>query len=468
MAQFLWNAWALHLFFTAAVMLLLWESVSEFVPDRSLPILSPPVFYALFVLLAAAASVRGLSPEASRAALSGILIASALHFSSRKVSDEGVTLLLKVLGVSSAIFGLLFLLAHLSSPSVDELGGIALYLNHNVAVTWILFGLAAGAELLTVWKWPSRIILAIGATAFFVTGSRAGMGGLMIGALYYFSGRVNVPGRRAGLFAAAVLGTAGAAWLFWNGPSAADRWRWWKAAAEIAGQHPLLGAGPGAYERLGAEFSGSGLKSLYAHNFYLQTAAELGIPAAACLAFFLFSFARAPRRRAVAAGLAAVLFQNLFDYSLHLPGIFAVFLVLLAWCAPLEPRTVKARIPKAASAVALLALALAAGSSAWSFGIKPLAAIGESMNAQDAFDRKDLASAEDALRKAAAWDPWTVKYRADLAMTLALDFRIHPEKRELIQEAVKIQTEAVRREPGNRGYRLQQEEILRMAETHAP
>lgn len=91
------------------------------------------------------------------------------------------------------------------------------------------------------------------------------------------------------------------------------RQNWYRGAAEMIRQHPLIGVGVGRYPVVQEQFTGmgrpAGLQSIHgqvgatlsetAHNFWLQTAAELGIPGAALMALALIVFWFSGFRRAL-------------------------------------------------------------------------------------------------------------------------------------------------------------------------
>src|SRR5207302_1593633 len=63
-------------------------------------------------------------------------------------------------------------------------------------------------------------------------------------------------------------------------PEVSHRWAWWIAAARMIGARPLLGFGTGsaAYVMPAFETPSAGLSTLFAHQHFLETAAERGLP----------------------------------------------------------------------------------------------------------------------------------------------------------------------------------------------
>ena len=108
----------------------------------------------------------------------------------------------------------------------------------------------------------------------------------------------------------------------------------WVEAAEFIKKYPLTGSGLNTYSKL---------ENMYAHNCYLQMAAEIGIPG--LLAFLVMIgvvFLRALRSlaelkdpywetilAALLSGLAAFLIQSFFDTTLYSVQLGALFWVMV-------------------------------------------------------------------------------------------------------------------------------------------
>lgn len=123
------------------------------------------------------------------------------------------------------------------------------------------------------------------------------------------------------------------------------RAHFWSVALQIIREHPLLGAGLGAFGVIYTRFdTRNGIFRLeQAHNDYLQVLADAGIVGALLGIFFivaLFRMGFARRRtedtfrRGVAtgalAGCFAVLVHSFFDFTLHTTSNALLFLVLAA------------------------------------------------------------------------------------------------------------------------------------------
>lgn len=131
-----------------------------------------------------------------------------------------------------------------------------------------------------------------------------------------------------------------------QGPGAAGgRLEVWADTLRLIGERPLAGIGLGAFESAYTKVQTVDVNARveYAHNDYLQVAAELGVPAA--LLFWAMIFALATRsvgafwlpadltQQAIALGatgaLAALLLHSLTDFNLYIPANGLVFAVVL-------------------------------------------------------------------------------------------------------------------------------------------
>jgi hypothetical protein len=108
-----------------------------------------------------------------------------------------------------------------------------------------------------------------------------------------------------------------------------NRWTWWQAAFHAISKSPWLGIGPGVLTYIiPIEVAGHSLRSIYAHQFYLQTAAECGM---IYLIFFLAGiFLILPQSPMKRLAIVAALFLGFWDYSLSVPAIFFIFCYLAA------------------------------------------------------------------------------------------------------------------------------------------
>lgn len=147
-------------------------------------------------------------------------------------------------------------------------------------------------------------------------------------------------------------------------PEVLDRWAWWKAAWAMAKDRPLAGYGPGTFASVLSAYRDqvpSGLYSLYAHQWYLETAAGFGIP-------FALVWFGGIWRSVMSEGhfkrfaVIAILLHSLWDYTLSVPGLFWLFCYCAASSIPDTPRGVNIPSPyKPVAAVLVLGFGLALG-----------------------------------------------------------------------------------------------------------
>lgn len=350
--------------------------------------------------------VRTLSAdpfETARAAakLSAVTLAGALFLryasSGRRLRALAWALLL--VGVASALFGVVRqttqgeAIRFLSPRLAANVNGYGQFFsrNHFAFLAEMTLGVAAGL-LLGARRERVLVYLALAlplAAALVLSNSRGGILGLFAvlttAALLYLTrvrrrGEGESRGEPAGEFwrrvrgslalraaaAAGLLGVtlAGVLWLggerlasrleavpvdLGTGPTKA---RWgdrrteiWGATLRLVGEHPLAGAGFGAYRAaVTRHHDASGEMSLeQAHNDYLELAASGGAVGLALFAWFVVLVARRAReclrerghgRRALCAGalagLSAVALHSLFDFGLHVTANALVCVALVA------------------------------------------------------------------------------------------------------------------------------------------
>ena len=309
-------------------------------------------------LLAGILASQLCAPAARRAALAGTLAAGGL------------------LAAGAA------LLAYLQAPP-GSLYGAALwgsFPTSNVLAGYLLLGAFCAAGLAGAargrtgqWSWGLGALLL--AAALVGTRSRGGILAAGVGLLGWGIGAARLlPGRgrrMAALAAAVAIGTAVAVAL-WEGPASLARWahlpwaltsdtgepsfRWrqlvytWSAA--MIRDHPILGTGPGTFPLvLGRYQQVPYVTGRYAHNAWLELAAETGIPfTLLLLAGFVLSIRRglqflraaAPDERPLVLGILSALLASaahaLLDFDWSLPAIALPICLLLGtlWAAPGE------------------------------------------------------------------------------------------------------------------------------------
>jgi O-Antigen ligase len=148
------------------------------------------------------------------------------------------------------------------------------------------------------------------------------------------------------------VGTVAGARVNLASPDRADAQR---AALQVAVERPFTGAGPGQADLRWEGRDGVTRFFVYAHNEYLQIAAELGLVGLTLLGALLVALARllwstraTSSSGAVWAGVvaatAAFAVQSSFDFVWHLPAVLLTVLLLAGLVLP-APRSADAREP---------------------------------------------------------------------------------------------------------------------------
>jgi O-antigen ligase len=125
-----------------------------------------------------------------------------------------------------------------------------------------------------------------------------------------------------------------------NEGSNSERYRNWKEALKIVSDHPLVGVGLGNYS-LAVKSDAAYRDPIYAHNLYLDIAAETGIiNALVFVALLAISLVRFMKKSACeyfwiagAISLVSFGFQSLFDTSLFSVQALPLFVILIALSA---------------------------------------------------------------------------------------------------------------------------------------
>jgi O-antigen ligase len=196
------------------------------------------------------------------------------------------------------------------------------------------------------------LTLALGLLAFFWSGSKLGwLLALLIGVLCLF--RMEWPLKLKILLLAIVvlLGLGGFAirfhTYFANGAtSTTARFDYWRAAAQTTLSHPLVGTGPGTFQRPYAQLKSPDAEmARLAHNDYLEQFSDSGIPGGiiyavwivAALLFVAQGVWKTRNRiiQAVFLGVLGWFIQGIGEFSLYIPALawtaFVLLGCLLAW-----------------------------------------------------------------------------------------------------------------------------------------
>ena len=187
-----------------------------------------------------------------------------------------------------------------------------------------------------------------------------------------------------------------------------DRREYWHVAVEAFAEKPILGHGPGTYERLWLERRPVLREARDAHSLYLETFAEQGIVGgllvAAILAIPLVALTR--RRGAVVAaaggGYAAFLAHAGLDWDWEMPAVTAAGLVVAVACTKLARDEAKEPVLGATRIAAAVVLTVVLAGSAVA-----LAGNWRVTNARDQLAAGRPASALLSATRADSLQPWS-------------------------------------------------------------
>jgi O-antigen ligase len=118
--------------------------------------------------------------------------------------------------------------------------------------------------------------------------------------------------------------------------SASARLDYWRAAAQTTAAHPLLGTGPGTFQRPYAKLkSPQAEMARLAHNDYLEQFSDSGIPGGLCYTAWIVLALVTVGRRFWNAGelLTFAIFAGLLGWFVQGIGEFSLYIPALAWTA---------------------------------------------------------------------------------------------------------------------------------------
>ncbi len=186
------------------------------------------------------------------------------------------------------------------------------------------------------------LTIVLGGIAFCWTGSKLGwLIAMIIGALYLL--RLNWPSKFKIVAVAAmvILGLGVFAARFHNyfasgATSASARFDYWRAAAIITGNHPLLGTGPGTFQRPYALLKSPAAEmARLAHNDYWEQFTDSGIPGGIFYGSWIILSLVTIGRRIWKAGdsVTFAFFIGLLGWFIQGIGEFSLYVPALAWTA---------------------------------------------------------------------------------------------------------------------------------------
>ncbi|MCU0253437.1 MAG: O-antigen ligase family protein [Acidobacteria bacterium] len=340
------------------------------------------------------------------------------------------------------------------------------------------------------WIAPGLVLAGVGLVA---TGSLGGLVGIVAGAIVALPWRALARRRTAWLGLVIALAAAAVLVALRPGPvlaltrpdhPLALRAGNWRGGVLVALRQPVAGSGLGSFASLyPAVRRPQDVETLYAHDSWLQLAAEGGLPALALLAAAAWLLLRRARaelpadQRWALAGSVAFAVHNLVDFTAYLPGVAvpAMTLTALAFAregeAGLEasatdrsgPSAFAARSGNALSALALVAAALVWGGDALARrGIERAEAQWREASLAAATGREPAAvPAPDAARAALAAARWAPFSTTLAARAAGLALAAAPADPKLRGAATALAARLARRDPESPvGWRLLGEAAL--------
>lgn len=220
-----------------------------------------------------------------------------------------------------------------------------------------------------------------------------------------------------------------------------NRFDYWRVAVESAARHPLRGTGAGSFGETYFVERRTARAPAYAHQLWLGTAAELGLPGLAALMAFAVAVAVAARSSmrgrtradaglvlAAVAPLAVLLMHSSGDWTFAFPGLAVPALGLAggAIAASAVAETTRAGL-RARLAAAVVVASLAAGAV-------PLAVAEQFVVRAQARPASHAGAARADLRRAMRWAPLSGRPALVLAM-LELDGENRGAARAAVAEA---------------------------------
>ncbi|MEW6556527.1 MAG: O-antigen ligase family protein [Elusimicrobiota bacterium] len=124
-----------------------------------------------------------------------------------------------------------------------------------------------------------------------------------------------------------------------NSRDSFNRIIWWLTAGKMILSKPFTGVGLNALADAYPKYKLSGLNSVYAHNYFLQTAAEIGLFGFLAFLWFLveiFRQTKTAENSSFFVAISAMLIHGFFDYSLLIPANAILLWAFLGICSRKE------------------------------------------------------------------------------------------------------------------------------------
>lgn len=219
--------------------------------------------------------------------------------------------------------------SNLSGHMFTMLGLVAIMLAPNLLSSSIIFVVAVTSVLTTGSRTAWAVLLVAGFILLWLAAEKrwkwilafVAVGGAMLGAFLFDAG--------------AVLGRLNLETF--TAANSVTRPEIWRAAMQLMQEYPITGIGDAFAEHwMRLKSVQSGIMPLHAHNFWLQQAAEFGIPGLMGAVFFSVGLVAMAWQKRKIAGLilvSAVFVLNFMDYTLTFSGVYVPLIVGLAFSA---------------------------------------------------------------------------------------------------------------------------------------
>ena len=258
-----------------------------------------------------------------------------------QMKQDGVVITTNGVGVANP--------AILAKFSKGRVNGTLVYPNALAGIILLLFpiSLALAFNSTRQMKWPIHfaaiaLTLFLGCSGFFWTGSKLGwLIAIAIGGLCLF--RLNWSTRLKFISSGLIIfiGLGIFAVRFQNyfaagATSVGARFDYWRAAVQTTSKNPLLGTGPGTFQRPYAKIKSSDAEmARLTHNDYLEQFSDSGIPGGIFYASWIFLALAIIGRRIWKSGdqITFAIFAGLLGWFVQGIGEFSLYVPALAWTA---------------------------------------------------------------------------------------------------------------------------------------
>jgi O-antigen ligase len=239
--------------------------------------------------------------------------------------------------------------AILAKFTKGRVNGTLVYPNALAGIILLLFPISIALAFNSTKKLKASIRLTaitltlfLGSAGFFWTGSKLGwLIAIAVGCVCLFRPNWPTPLKFAALSLIVFIGLGIFAFRFQNyfaagSTSVGARFDYWRAAVQTTAKNPMLGSGPGTFQRPYAKIKSSDAEmARLAHNDYLEQFSDSGIPGGIFYASWIFLALATIARRAWKSGnhITFAIFAGLLGWFVQGIGEFSLYIPALAWTA---------------------------------------------------------------------------------------------------------------------------------------